>query len=130
MKIHFLEVLDNQTKMRKLCETIQHHYQLGHAILVTVASDEVGRYVDELLWRHPKESFLPHQIASSKVSCKIAITERQENLNKASVLFNLCPQASPICQQFQTVYEFLDKTHPDRTRQSLERQEAYRKMGY
>lgn len=127
MPIHFLEVSDNQTKTRLLCETIQNQYQLGHSVLVTVANDEAARYVDELLWRFPKESFLPHQIIQKAAPQKIAITTKLENLNKATVLFNLCPAASPICGQFEDVYEFFDKTHPDKERQSEEKREAYKK---
>lgn len=127
--IHFLEVVDNQAKMRRLCEGVHHHYLQNHKVLITVATPEVATYVDELLWRHPKESFLPHQIASGKVTSTIAITTKQENVNQAEVLFNLCPNASPIWQSFHTIYELMDKTHPEKLRQSEERKETYRKMG-
>ena len=127
--LHFLEVLDPNAKMRKLCETIHHHYLQHHKVLITVATEEAARYVDDLLWRYPKENFLPHQIVQSKTSSRIAITQKLENLNQAEILFNLCPLATPIWQQFQTIYELLDKTHPEKLRQSEERREAYRKLG-
>lgn len=125
MSIHFIEVKDNQTKMRRLCEVIQHHYQMGDAVLITVANDEVGRYVDELLWRNPKESFLPHMLAQKKVAARVVITQMQENLNQAKVLFNLCKDASPIWRQFQTVYELFDETSPEKKAQSEARKAAY-----
>lgn len=129
MAIYFIEVKDNQTKTRKLCETLQHHYIQGHSILVLAPSDEAARYVDELLWRYPKESFLPHQIIQKPASNKVAITKVQENLNKAQILFNLCPQASPHCEQFETVYEFQDGTTPEKLQQSKERKAFYENKG-
>ncbi len=125
-EITFLPVKDNQTKIRTICQTIQHHYDAGESILITTANQEAAKFVDELLWRFPQESFLPHVYTLKPTKSKIAVTTKQENLNQSTVLFNLCPHACPIYNQFQHVYELFDETHPEKRRLSEERKTTYR----
>lgn len=128
--IIFLRVADNSAKTARLCTIVQQHFEHGDRMLITVANDEVAGYVDQLLWRLPEESFLPHQIVRGPSEEKIVITTGKENYNKAKVLLNLCPDASPISSQFQIVYELLDETHPDKLRLSQQRQRDYEAGGY
>lgn len=115
--------------MASICKTVQHHFELGHAILIAVPSNEAAHYVDQLLWRLPEDSFLPHQITESATNERVVITTQGINVNQASVLFNLCPTASVIWPQLTTIYELLDETHSDKLRLSKQRQSDYKAQG-
>lgn len=129
-KIIFLKVTDNASKMTCLCETAQTHFQQGHKVLFSVPSAEAARFLDQLLWKSPQESFLPHSVANSPSKDFIAITSSQENVNNATVLFNLHPNVNPIYTQFKTVYELFDETLQDKLLLSQQRQAAYREAGF
>jgi DNA polymerase-3 subunit chi len=129
-KVIFIKVTTPQIKQRKLCDVIQHHFESGENILITVPNSDAARYVDELLWRLPEESFLPHLIAEIPLEEPIVISTRSENLNNATVVFNLQSGASSLCGQIPTIYELMDETHPDRQSNSLERFTVYQKQGY
>lgn len=123
--IVFIKVADNKTKLWRLCECVRQHFLRGDRLLVAVSGQEAAKYIDELLWRLPEDSFLPHSIIESPSRERIAITLSQENLNQATVLFNL--QTTPYAkfQQFTTLYEFYDETQPSKTELSQQRLQAY-----
>lgn len=128
--IIFLKVSDNVSKGRRLCAGIQHYFEQKKRVLVTVAGSEAAKYVDALLWNVPEESFLPHVIAYTQSEAPVVITTLQENLNQASILFNLSPQASQMAGGFDFVYELLDETHPEKLKLSQQRMAVYQNMGY
>lgn len=123
--IIFIKVADNQSKLQKITDKVQKHFDLGHHILISVPNDDVALYVDQLLWKMPIDSFIPHKIINSQSNERIGISTIQENLNKAKVLINLCPQAFENYNQFEVVYELFDETHPSKTELSIQRQSAY-----
>lgn len=95
--IIFIRVADNKTKIWRLCECIKTHFHRGERLQLSVQGQEAAKYVDDLLWRLPEESFLPHQITHSPSNERIAITLGHDNFNQATVLFNLQPSApSPL----------------------------------
>jgi DNA polymerase IIIc chi subunit len=128
-QVIFLRAATNESKMSAICKSVQHHFNLGHTILIAVPSHDAALYVDQLLWRFPEESFLPHAIADAATTERVVITMVGTNVNQASILLNLCPMASSICMQFTTVYELLDETHPDKLRLSQQRQSTYESQG-
>jgi DNA polymerase III subunit chi len=123
--IIFIKVADSKTKLWRLCDCIRHHFLQGERLLVAVSGGEAAKYIDELLWRMPEESFMPHSIIDSPSNERIAITLSQENLNKATVLFNL--QTTPYAKfdQFSTLYEFYDESQPAKAELSQQRLQAY-----
>lgn len=123
--IIFLRVVDNTSKMTRICTVVQQHFNQKQSMLILAPSQEAAEYMDKLLWRMPEHSFLPHTHSNHPSDALILITTAANNLNKASVLFNLCPGVSPISAQFETVYELLDETHPDKLRQSQLRQKHW-----
>lgn len=128
--IVFLKVRDNPSKVDRICKTLQQHFEQGCSILVTVPTKEAAEYLDQMLWRVPAESFLPHFRSEESSNDLVVITTTQANVNKATLLFNLCPEASPICKEFTQVYELLDETDPAKLKSSLNRKAAYAAAGY
>jgi DNA polymerase IIIc chi subunit len=128
-KVIFIPIKDNAAKLQAITTLAYRYFTGGTRMLFCVASDEAARYVDELLWKLPPESFLPHAILTQPSSEAIGITTGLVNLNEATVLFNLRPEANPLANAFSVTYEYLDETHPDKLKQSLERKNAYLKQG-
>ncbi len=129
-KVIFIPVQDNNAKRQALIIMAQRFFTNKMRLLFSVANDEVARYVDELLWKSPPESFLPHSVIMRPHPEPIAITTLLENLNAATVLFNLRPEANPLVSQFAFTYDLFDTTHPDKLAQSQLRKESYLQEGH
>ncbi len=123
--IIFIKVKDNKTKLWQLCDRIRTHFLKGEFILVTVPNQEAANYLDDLLWRYPEDSFLPHRVLNRQAKERIAITLGIENVNNATILFNLLPTAFIPFNQFTTLYEFYDETHPTKVELSKQRLATY-----
>lgn len=128
-KVIFIPVKDNQAKCQALVVIAQRYFSTGTRLIFSVASDEIASYVDQLLWKFPTESFLPHAILSHSSAELIVITTLLENLNQAPVLFNLRPEANPLAVQLAITYEFMDYSHPEKLEQSNRRREIYLQQG-
>jgi DNA polymerase III subunit chi len=124
-RVIFISVKDNNSKLNVICQTVQNLFIQKKAVLILVPNEEAASYVDQLLWRLPEESFLPHRIAFNPTNEPVVITTKAENMNQAHVLFNLCPNASPIYRDFETIYELDDRTHPTKEQLSQQRKAFY-----
>lgn len=129
-KILFLTVRDAAAKLHAVCTAISKHFFNKEAILVVVSSSEAAVYIDQLLWRIPEEGFLPHVIATEPTSERIVITTSKANLNQAKVIFNLCSDPVSDATAYETVYELLDLTHPDKEQLSRKRITLYETAGH
>lgn len=123
--ITFLIVKDNQTKLKSICKIAQKHFEKKQPILILAPSEEIAEYIDQLLWRIPEESFLPHQKSDLSSNDFITISTKMENLNRARIAFNLYSSICPLHQEFDQIYELYDETHPSKKEQSLQRKNAY-----
>lgn len=129
-KINFLRVTNNQEKLFVLTKIIQKHFDLNHKVLILCETQEVATYIDQLIWRLPEDSFLPHAIANEASNEAVVITCQKENLNNASILLNLCNEINPAFEAYQTVYELYDETHPVKAESSKQRNAAYQGQGF
>lgn len=128
--IIFIAVRDNNVKLQRICEVVHHHFYNNHRILILVPSEEASAYIDQLLWRMPEDSFVPHEIAKGVVQSKVAITTLSSNINQASILMNLCATIASQAQAFDTVYELMDQTHPSKEALSQKRIAEYQAKGW
>lgn len=127
MKQHIVlyTVTTSQKKILSLFQTVKVHFEKKEPVIIYVSDEKSLTYVDELLWKYPEDSFLPHCIASKKIKDQIVITMSRENLNQAKFAFNLCP--TPILnREFTIIYDFDDKTSPHKRMLSQKRFEAYK----
>lgn len=129
-KVIFLRVKTAAEKLSCLCRIVHRLFHEKQRLLIAAPSLEAAEYVDKLLWREPKESFLPHCIASSPTQEFVAITTTPYNVNQAQVLINLCPAPHPLAMHFNAIYELLDCTSAAKEGLSLQRQEDYRALGW
>ena len=79
-RVIFFQVNDNQTKLQKIVESAHTYFAKKEPFLIVV--EEAGlKFVDELLWKFPETSFLPHNIQETDSSDLIVITKSRTNLN-------------------------------------------------
>ena len=123
----FLEVNDNKTKLKTIWEVIQKHYP-AETLLIKVPNAEAAAYIDQLLWRYAEESFIPHAVVNGPSKERIVITTKNENLNQAQVLLNLCAEAASNAVHFKKIYELMDKTDRSKESASFSRIHAYKSM--
>lgn len=124
-RITFLKVKTNQEKLESITKIVERHFDLAQNILISTPNEQVANYIDQLLWRMTEESFIPHTIATAPCHDAVIITSTAENFNQASVLINLCPGCPPSFNEFTTVYELYDLTHPEKEALSKSRHESY-----
>lgn len=124
-KVIFLKVDSNNSKLQKLCRTVSKHYNKRERVLITVPTEQAAIYVDQLLWRMPEDSFLPHAIINTLTEEPIAISREKGNINQAKVLINLCPDAAVNAEGFAVVYELLDTSDSDKEALSKKRLARY-----
>ena len=129
-QITFVQVNTPQAKLEWITSTVQQQFELGRRILIVAPNDEASRFVDQLLWKFQPEAFIPHAIIHQSATDIVAITTRHQNLNRAHVLINLCPDASPIAADFDYIFEMHDNTHPSKAQLSQQRQAFYQVAGH
>jgi DNA polymerase IIIc chi subunit len=124
-RVIFFSVRSAQEKIDRLTEVALEYFQKKERLLFFVEDDRGLQFVDDLLWSYPKESFLPHSIASEDTKEWIAITKGKINLTQAKTAFNLC--STPLLVEMALIYDFEDQTNPQKQMRSQIRFEAYRK---
>lgn len=129
-RVIFFQVRDNITKLKRICETAQSHFEKKDFFSIFVEDEKAEIFVDELLWKLPETSFLPHAIADQPSQERVVITRSKKNFNDSRVVFNLCPTPLSIEGPFKIIYEFEDLTNPSKQRLSSLRFDAYKMMGF
>ncbi len=130
LKITFYRVKDNTAKLTFICQKAQEAFQQEKRLLIAVPNLQAAQYIDQLLWRTPEESFMPHVVTDMPTQEWIAITlQEQVNVNQALRLLNLCPHPSSLYQQVEEVYDFYDETHPQKKELSEQRLRFYQEKG-
>ena len=123
--ITFLKAHDNASKLQAVLSTIQALLREKKRVLIAVPNREAADYLDDLLWKMPPESFIPHALADKPCDELVAISTLHANFNKAPVLINLCSSISPLTNQFEEIYDLDDQTHPSKAKLTAERKQAY-----
>ena len=125
-RVVFFQVRDTASKLRRIVETAQSHFEKKEPFLILVEDEKSQKFVDELLWKLPETSFLPHLLADEPTTNPLVITKAKKNLNQAKVAFNLCSTPLLIEGPFRIIYEFEDLTAPNKKNLSSLRFDAYK----
>lgn len=128
--IVFLKVSDTLSKLMRICDVVHKYFSLQQRVLISVQNDASATFIDNLLWRLPQESFIPHSISNKPCNEAIVITTSLENYNSASTLISLRTQANPMVKHFSTNYELNDHTNPQKHHLSQKRLTQYEKLGH
>jgi len=125
-RVILFQVRTSNSKVSHLTQISAHHFAKKEQLLIVAEDEKAVTYIDELLWKFPPTSFLPHAIGEEKAN--IAITKERQNINFAKYAFNLCPTPLLI-EGFRLIYDFEDMTSPLKQQLSAMRFDAYKKAG-
>ena len=129
-RVVFFQVRDTQVKLLRLAEMAKFHFEKREPFLILVEDDKALTFVDELLWKLPEVSFLPHVATEVETTEWVAITKTKTNVNRAKAAFNLCSTPLLIEGPFRIVYDFEDLTSLNKKNLSSLRFDAYKKAGF
>lgn len=128
MNITFFEVATPQQKKECISALAREYALKGKHIQFIVEDDNVAKFVDQLLWSFPPESFLPHSLKRIPSIEKIAIfTKNDPKWNNADVTFNLL--STPLESGTSEVLELFDKTDPVKEAASQHKLKHYQGLG-
>ena len=127
----FFQVKSDQMKRDKLVETAQEYFEKKEPLLFKVPHSQAEDYLDGLLWRWPKHSFLPHVVQNLDCTDLIVITASNNNPNCARALFNLTKEPVDNPEFFFThIYEFDDLSSTFKNKTALNHYQTYKERGY
>ena len=129
-RIVFFQVKDAAAKLQRIAETAQFHFDRKEPFLILAEDARSQQFVDELLWKLPSTSFLPHAASDDPTKDLIAISKSKKNVNGSQAAFNLCPTPLLIEGPFRIIYEFEDLTSPSKKNLSSLRFDAYKQAGF
>lgn len=125
-RVIFYQVRDSASKIKLICQTVQSHFEKKEPLIIFVEDAKAQEFVDDLLWKYPETSFLPHVLSDEQTKDFVAITKTKKTVNKARVAFNLCSTPLLIDTPFRIIYEFEDLTNPNKSKLSSLRFDAYK----
>lgn len=129
-RVIFFQVNDNTSKINKILETAHLHFGKKEPLLFFVEEEKSEKFVDELLWKQPPSSFLPHTASDGPTNDLVVITKSKNNVNNAKIAFNLCPTPLFLTEPLKIIYEFEDLTAPVKKNLSSQRFDVYKKAGF
>ena len=129
-RVIFFQVQNSSDKVKFLCESVKNHFEKKEHFLILAEDAKAQDFTDELLWKIPTSSFLPHVASDVNTEDFVAITKTKNNVNEAHIAFNLCTTPLLIQTPFRIIYEFEDLSNPSKSRLSERRYNAYKKEGF
>jgi len=129
-KVIFYQIHNTKIKLIKIIQNAMYHFERKEKLLIQVQDDLSLKFTDELLWKLPKESFLPHIVSEEQCDDFIVITKSAQNINNANYLFNLCQDLVNINQSFKIIYDFDDYTSNHKQYKSQKRFEIYKNANF
>lgn len=129
-RVIFFQIQESRQKLKILTETVRSHFEKKEPILLFVEEEKALNFVDELLWKEPRTSFLPHGIFEMPTHELVVITKGKKNLNQAHIAFNLCTTPLFLQEPLKILYEFEDLSSPSKKKFSLERFTSYKSAHY
>lgn len=128
-KIIFFQVKKPSDKLLWVTKTATLHFENKKPLLIIVSDDKALKFVDELLWKEPQFSFLPHSSLEVLSNDLIVITQKKLNLNKAQYVFNL--SSEPFTDfSCSVVYELDDQIDNIKILQAKKKFKFYKELGY
>jgi len=130
IRVILFQIHQAKEKISRVIEIANLHFEKKDSLIFFVEDEKAVHFVDELLWKMPATSFLPHTISEEANHEFIAISRLKKNTNQARYAFNLCPTPLLIEGPFKIIYDFEDLTTPNKQQFSALRFDAYKKASY
>ncbi len=130
VRVTFFQVKSDGEKRERIIRLAEEYFEKKEPLLIHLPHQKALEYVDLLLWRSPKDSFLPHLIKDEPCKDFIILTTSGKNPNSARSILNLCP--TPIDNQnlsFIKIYELEDLSSTHKNNSASEHYKAYKNVG-
>lgn len=131
VRVTFFQVKSDGEKRERIIRLAEEYFEKKEPLVIQLPHQKALEYVDLLLWRAPKESFLPHTIKDEPTKDFIVLTSSGKNPNGARSVLNLCPE--PVDNKnlsFIKIYELEDLASTHKNHSAQERYKAYKNAGY
>lgn len=128
-KIIFIQIKKASDKLINITKTAALHFENKKHILFLTEDEASQKYVDDLLWKEPKFSFLPHCVSDSASEDYIVITTNKVNVNNCLHVFNLTSEPFNYFD-CSIIYEFDDQTDKKRALISKTKFKFYKDHGH
>jgi DNA polymerase III subunit chi len=129
-RVVLFQIRKSFEKLKSLINTAELHFNQKESFIIFAEDKKAAEYVDELLWKSPQTSFLPHILSDIETNEYIVINHSKNNVNKARFAFNLSPTPLLVQGPFKIIYDFEDLTSPSKKQFSEIRFDSYKKSGY
>ena len=127
-KVIFFEIKKASQKLDKIIGAAHYHFKSNHKLLILTPNDKATLFIEELLWKEPKQSFLPHNVDENDI---ILITHDRAVLQKPiHYIFNLTEYALDLSSPSRTVYEFDDLINDEKKKTAKEKFQFYHRKKY
>jgi len=120
---------DPQQRLRIAARLADKAFHRGHRIHIHARDEEQARRLDRLLWEFRPSSFLPHGLAGTPGSERVAIGWQEETVAHDDLLINLGLGIAPFFSRFTRVAEVVTQD-PGSLQALREAWRFYRDRGY
>lgn len=131
LQVIYFTLKNPKDKLQTLVEVLTGHFAQKQSIHVRAPDRAALNFISDLLWKEPKESFLPH---SKEVLLPyqdiIYLSLEGAPLETFSFAFNLCKEPYPKAPGLKRIYELEDLSHPHKAAIFQEKFKTYQKAGY
>ena len=131
-RIDFYILPDNESiqPLEYTCRMVEKVRNLDQRIYIHLSNGEASRRLDELLWNHKPESFLPHEFAREGGNPgQIVLGHDQLPEGHDDIMINLSGQVPPFFSRFKRVVEIVPGGKNDRVKRR-ENFRRYKDRGY
>lgn len=125
-RILLIQTKNKQSILKHVLEISKKYFIQKSFLQILVKDEQSGRFIDDFLWKEPKEGFLPHELSNSASIEPIVITEKMTPVNNALTVLNLTSEVISD-PHFQTIYEYALLATP---RIQKEKIQGYKSQGH
>jgi DNA polymerase III subunit chi len=128
-RIDFYQITESRlTEDALVCKLCQKAYESGQKVLLLTRSEQHSQHLDQLLWTHDDESFIPHdQQQEEGVFTPILIKHEADPRGERQLLINLTQDIPIFFAQFERVLELVTE---DNKVQARSHYSYYKERGY
>jgi len=129
-RVDFYVLEDSAQSARALaCRLSMMAWEQGHTVMVVTTDEAEANEMDQFMWNHPPERFLPHELTESVNAAPICIgTHQQLRPDSAEVIINLTELPIAQAQRYSRLLELVPATDSERLA-SRRKFVAYRNLG-
>jgi len=97
------------------CRLAMMAWERSQRIYIIAPTESSVRQLDEQMWQHPEQRFLPHAACDDPDSGKApVIIGTLSGLKPTDVVINLCPDAVPQTERYKRVLEIVPYADDER----------------